>query len=272
MRRVLVRAAAGLAAAVLMAGCATDGGSSVTEEPAESLGPTTRPPVAFGLTFDGEAFGFVESVEAEPITVTFRNDGNLPAQAFFAQLHEGVTAEDVAEAFETEGEEAGFALITPAGSTPETKPGGSSEVTVEFPEGDYMVLGEGLERPAPFAVTAASGEPVDEPAVDVEVEIAEYYFQFSGDVPAGEATVLLTNAGEQGHEFTGAMGTPEEVLSSPEEDLQGTFFSIAPAPGGRLWLTTDFEAGPYVVACFFPDAETGKAHFKLGMKAEFTVA
>jgi hypothetical protein len=246
---------------------------ATTPEPGAE--PQAVQPESFDLVATGTSFEFVPQVEAEPVTITTTNEGDAPAAVFFARLNEGVSPDEVREAFETEGEEAGLALITPAGTTPETAPGQTTSLTIQFPEGSYLALGEGDEEPAVFEVTAATGPDVAEPDADAEVEMGEFYFDVKAEIGAGESTLLLTNAGEQGHEFTGAPGTPDEVFGKAAgngEEPEGAFFSVAPAPGGKLWFTHEFEAGPVSYACFFPDPESGKPHFKLGMEGSITVA
>lgn len=263
-RALLALLAAG---ALVAASCSSGQERSQPTEPAE---PAAVQPEQVELGFDGTAFTFVEELEAEPVTISFTNGHDEPAMGFIARVNEGSTIEDVFEAFETEGEEAGFALITPAGNTPETGPGETTSVTIQFPEGSYAVFGEGDEEPAVFEVGPASGPEVEQPEHDAVVEMGEYYFDVSGEVPAGEATLLLTNVGEQGHEFTGGPGRLEAVFGD-EEESEDSFFAIAPAPGGKVWLTHEFRPGPYGFACFFPDPESGKPHRQLGMEGELTV-
>jgi hypothetical protein len=263
------RTAAILSATVLvLQGC----NRATTPQPGGE--PLAAQPEEYDLVATGTSFDFPPQVEAEPITITTRNEGDEPAVVFFARLNEGVSPDEVREAFESEGEEAGLALIVPAGTTPETAPGETSSLTIQFPEGTFLALGEGDEEPAVFEVTAARGPEVPEPEADAEVEMGEFYFDVKGTIPVGEATLLLTNAGVQGHEFTGAPGTLEEVFGKRAgngDEPAGSFFSVAPAPGGKLWFTHEFQSGPIAYACFFPDPESGKPHHRLGMEGSQTL-
>jgi plastocyanin len=109
-------------------------------------------------------------------------------------------------------------------------------------------------------VSAPSGAQVVVPQADFSIEAGDFYFKIDGAV-AGETTVVITNAGKQGHEV---------VIFERGAEEEG-FFSIAPAPGGSLWTTIDLLPGTFQVRCFFPDPETGKEHTKLGMRATVTV-
>ncbi|MEA2461721.1 MAG: hypothetical protein QOH90_1898, partial [Actinomycetota bacterium] len=163
-------------------------------------------------------------------------------------------------------------MITLAGSFPgegknfgRVSDGETRELTIDFPEGTYIVIDPEVKGPPPFAVfeiTPATGDAVAEPDADYEIEAGDFYFKSEG-AQAGSATVKITNAGEQDHEVSVATGTGE----NGEE----VAFSFAPPPGGSLWTTFELDAGTYQLTCFLPDRDTGKPHFKLGMKSTLEV-
>lgn len=96
-----------------------------------------------------------------------------------------------------------------------------------------------------------------------EVEAGDFYFEIS-DPTSGEATVEITDVGEQGHE----VGIGRDAVKGDGEEVTTIF---APAPGGTMWATVTLEPGDYTLLCFLPDPKTGKPHVKLGMKKNFTV-
>jgi hypothetical protein len=253
-----------------LAACA-NGTTTTTPSPAtESPAPQLAPPDRHELVATGTSFEFVESIEAEPVVIEVRNESEETTSVFFARMNEDVTLDQVREAFETGGDEAALELIVPAGAA-EAGPGETSELTIQFPAGNYLAIGEGDEQPAVFEVTAATGPGVAEPEADLEIEMGEFYFRPSGPAPAGTITILLTNAGEQGHEIIAAPGTLDEILES-EGEFEGSFFSLAPAPGGRIWITAELSPETYTMVCFFDDPDSGKPHFELGMTGPLEVA
>lgn len=211
-------------------------------------------------------------VAAEPTTLVATNEGKNPHQVYLARLNAGVGASEVEKALQR-GPDALFELITIAGSFPgegkkfgRVSPGAAGRLTIDFPEGTYMIIDPEVEGPPPFAlfdVTAATGDAPREPDADYSVEMGEFYFEFEG-VRSGPAVVEMINVGEQGHEVSIGKGIESE---GGEEQA----FSFAPPPGGRLWTTMNVDVGTYEVICFLPDPKTGKPHFKLGMKSTLHV-
>jgi hypothetical protein len=245
-------------AALLAPSC----GSSDNDAPSDNSQP--EPPREVRITVTDESFEMPDGLESEPLSLTLQNEGKQTHRAFFARLNQGVTEEEVSSAL-SKGPEALFPLITLAGNMPEIEPGATSDVGMHFPEGDYIVIDPEVKGPPPlrfFEVSAAGGPEVEEPAADYSVETGEFYFEIS-DPSSGEATVEITNVGEQSHEVgigRGANGEGEEVT---------TIF--APAPGGKMWASVTLKPGDYTLVCFLPDPKTGKPHVKLGMKKSFTV-
>jgi plastocyanin len=231
--------------------------------PGPRVGQGGPPPAGITITVTDTAYEVPSGLEAEPVTITLQNESDTVHPAFFVRLNEGVTPGQVRNAF-PKGEEAILSLVTVAGALPPAKPGGTSQATIEFPEGSYVVLDPEAKGPPPmafFEVAAATGPEVRVPAAAFRIEVGEFFFKIDGAV-AGEAPVEIVNRGKQGHEV---------VIYRKGAEEEG-FFSLAPAPGGRMWTSIDLEPGTYQVRCFFPDPKTGKPHVKLGMKATVEVA
>jgi len=203
----------------------------------------------------------VDSIKAAPVTVSVTNNTKGPYHIAFARLNEGVSLDEVEKNIQSDKV---LELITVAGSTVDAaKPGGTTEVTIQFPEGDYIALDPEAKIPfAPFSVTAASGE-YEMPESEYEVEAGDFYFEMPKTIAAGPVTLAVTNAGEQSHEMS--LGF---VKGGSEE---GEAFMLVPAPGGTAWAEFNLEPRKYQALCYFPDPKTGKPHIKLGMRATFTV-
>jgi hypothetical protein len=260
MRSFSLRGIAAIFALGLVA-AACGGGGTDDDEGGE---PQAAAPEEVTVSLGTEAIEAPESIESEPVTINVVNETDGQQALFFAQLNPGVVPDDFHP--DLSGEEF-FSLILPAGSTEEIDAGATGSVTMEFPEGSYAILGEGEGiPPAFFEVVPATGPPVEEPDADVEVEVGEFYFRLPETLPAGTVTVLLTNAGEQAHEFGGEIQQEHGASGGEHEG----FHVLAPPPGGRIWIDMTFEPATYHVACFLPDAETGKPHIRLGMEAEVT--
>lgn len=202
----------------------------------------------------------VETLQAGPVTVTVKNETKDPYHLSFARLNEGVTVEEVEKKIQSEKV---LELITVAGSTTQAaKPGGEAQVTVEFPEGNYIALDPEAQIPfGSFEVVAAEGE-FRRPPADHEIELGDFYFKFPEEVAAGPVSLNMTNAGEQSHEVS--------LTRVGDKEEEGEFV-LAPAPGGSIWANFDLEPGSYRVICFFPDPASGKPHVRLGMKTTFVV-
>lgn len=253
--------AATVAACLLLIACGDDGGGTASgggDETEAELKPIQEMSVTVddtGATLDAE------SIEAAPVEVSVQNDSKGPYHLSFAKLNEGVTLEEVEKNIQSEKV---LEMITVAGSvTDAAESGGSTSITMQFPEGEYIALDPEAQLAfAPFTVVAAEGE-YETPEADHKIDLGEFYFEIPGSIPAGPATFAVTNSGEQSHEVSFGL-----VEGGSEE---GEGFMLAPAPGGTAWAEFDLEAGDYQAVCFFPDMESGKPHIKLGMKAEFTV-
>lgn len=261
---MLLRGTAGIAAAALvaLAACGGGDGGRASDEGDE---PQAAAPERVEMTITDTAYEAAGTIEAEPVTLVITNETDAPHLTFFARLNEGVTPDDARAAMK-KGPDALFPLITIAGGAGMAKPGAAVEVTVDFPEGDYLAIDPEAKGPPPvgfFEVTAASGPEVAAPEADWTIETGDFFFDVQSPA-AGPSLVEIANVGEQGHEVI--IG---RAPAKSEEDEVG--FHMAPPPGGRMWVDLDLEPGKYTLLCYFPDPKTGKPHVKLGMKRTFSV-
>ena len=221
-------------------------------------------PESIQISVSDDSFEMPEELEAEPVRLTVQNEGEDPHITFFARLNDGSTQEDIDKAI-VKSVDSLFPHITLAGNMEKVEPNASAQVTMEFPEGEYLVIDpevKGDPLYGFFTVVAATGPEVERPSADYSIETGEFYFKISEPV-SGEATVEISNAGEQSHEVgvgKGPGGEGGEVT---------TIF--APAPGGTMWTTLDLKPGDYTLVCFLPDPKTQKPHLKLGMEQAFSV-
>ena len=172
--------------------------------------------------------------------------------------------------------------------------GGTAYAVIDLSAGEWMLWGDLPEAPqAPVPVIVTGEAPADQPtpAADVTIAMQEMSFGVDGGLTAGPHTIALTNAGQQPH-FLLMVGvpkgtTPDDFLAlsaafardptaSPPaglsfEELTPVIQSTDLSSGGTVWLNADLAAGTYVLACFFPDPETGAPHAFLGMVDVVTV-
>ena len=178
-------------------------------------------------------------------------------------------------------------VYAPAGET--------AYAVIDLSAGEWMLWGDLPEAPqAPVPVIVTGEAPADQPtpAADVTIAMQEMSFSVDGSLTAGPQTIALTNAGQQPH-FLLMIGvpegtTPEDFLAlsaafagdptaSPPaglsfQELTTGIESTDLSSGGTVWLHADLAAGTYVLACFFPDQETGAPHAFLGMVDVVTVS
>ena len=146
-------------------------------------------------------------------------------------------------------------------------------------------------------VLAACGDDDDSPTVegssdngsssgdaDVTIDMAEYSYKVSGDLPAG-GTLHLKNSGKQLH-MVGigklapgktAQDAVQAIESESEEDDAATLSEVSKpssivGPGQESDVTAaSFGAGSYVLLCFLPVEGEDTGHFVKGMVGSLTV-
>jgi len=116
----------------------------------------------------------------------------------------------------------------------------------------------------------------------VDVTLQEFSVITSqASAPAGSVTFQVTNTGPQDvHEFVvlktdlapDALPTDDHGTAREEADGIEPVDEIEDvAVGGSGTLTVDLEAGSYVLVCNIYDEQKQEAHYRLGMRAPFTV-
>jgi uncharacterized cupredoxin-like copper-binding protein len=237
-------------------------------------------------------------VQAGLVSITFENVGQTAHHMNIFALKEGVTPEQVQEAFPRSANEwtpeimAGiFPLLQEAvGGPGAIPPGGRQRVTVRLAPGNYMLLcvlpdHEGvlhLAKGMMASMTVIGEEPVDqaEPAADATVKLLDFSFVLPQEIKAGEQTWKIVNEGQQLHELyllkLDEGKTPEDVIAyfrapqgTPPFEESGGFQGINPGRSG--WLHLNLEPGDYVAICPIPDAASVMPHHELGMIQSFTV-
>jgi uncharacterized cupredoxin-like copper-binding protein len=137
----------------------------------------------------------------------------------------------------------------------------------------------------PFVVTP-SEEQASAPEADLTIDMHDFAFTVPDTLEAGHQRVMVTNSGEQPHEFilmkltegktlqdlsafmaAEASGTPV-AGEMPAEEAGG---AQAISGGASTMIELHLDAGNYVAVCFIPDPASGKSHLDLGMVKEFSV-
>ena len=235
------------------------------------------------------AFEAPDEVPAGLLTFTFQNEGESVHHLQIVRLNDGVTFEQLMEAFAEGGEAEAFPLFTPVGGPALTDPGATGQVTLNLDPGAYALLcfvmdeegiphlAMGMARPLTLTGDAAPGA---EPQADLTVSMADFQYAMPTEVEAGPQTWEIVNDGPQPHELVlhklAPGKTVEDVLAfihQPEGEppftnaggMQGV------AQGGTGWVHLDLTPGVYVAICYIPDPESGAPHLDLGMVRVFTV-
>ncbi len=245
-----------------------------------------EPPKEMSLVATDAGMTFPKTVEAEPVSIVMRNDGEKPHTAILALLKQGVTLDELRTARPQDL----LKLVVPAAGMEEVPPGGRATLTIDLPEGQYALIREEDRVLTSFEVVPAGGPRVQTPQADYKVEAGDFYFKMPPNISAGQVTFAITNVGGQAHEFgfvkraahsgQGAgehahdeegghteQGGQTEQGAHSEEEGEHLF---TPPPGGTVWAQFNIEPGTYTVECHLPDENTGKEHIELGMKTQFT--
>lgn len=287
--------AALLALMVLAAGCAGDepagdAGDDTTVDTTEDADSTEVAAEPQTIEIDAKDFSFdmPASISAGLVRLHLTNSGEQPHHAQLARLNEGVTVEDLQQAFQEEGE-AALRMVTFTGGPSTVDPGGEEDSLVELAEGSYVMLcfvadpADGVPHFAkgmmePFEVTAAEGE-AEAPEVAGEIMLDDFEIVLPEEF-GGSGVYRVVNKGEQPHEVSllklqeGKTGADVEAFFTqpagpPPFESAGGFQAISPGEEGFLPL--DLGPGQYLALCHVPDPESGESHAALGMVAEFSV-
>jgi hypothetical protein len=242
------------------------------------------------------AFTAPDTIAAGATTFRMTNHGREPHHVMVLRFEGGRTLGDFVEYMKTlkPGQEklpawarelggpnpaSGAKGWKPATATITLEPGSHALICViPSPDGKPHAM-KGMMRPL---TVVASAEPAPMPAADLTMELRDYGFELSAPLAAGRRTIRVVNAAAtQWHEavmirvYPGK--TPEQAMQwlhtqqgEPAGELAG---GVAPIGTG---LAASFEAdlvpGRYLLVCFLPDHQDGKAHLEHGMIRTIEVA
>lgn len=260
---------------------------------------TTVPIPAVTATAKEFSFDMPSSLSSPGLhAITLNNAGTQPHQLNIARLNDGVTEDQVSNAFKSNPDSA-LAMVTFVGGPNTVDPGKSQTVTLDMPPGTYVAVcflndvkdpakthvEEGMYKyfTVPQSASSAGAAP-SEPTDDGLVTLSDFHIALpsAGPFHAGVTTWKVWNHGGQPHEMNLlklAQGeTEQDAISYLEEQNPSgpPPFTDAGGMGGlgvdkSGWVTLNLDAGNYVALCFVPDPATGKPHFMLGMETPFTV-
>jgi hypothetical protein len=258
--------AAGMLAAVLVAGCApistlpdSDGAMS-TPAAVEAAGAEI-PVVTIRLT----ETGLEAPAEMPSGVVAVVIEGGDPENApMLARLNEGVTMEQLGEALVQPDPMAALPLVSLLGGAASV----DGQVIYDLRPGDYAVVhfpGDGPPSAAPIVAGEPSGAAP--PTPDIAVSLVDFSFAMPDKVATGPQIWQIENAGEQWHEMPilklNEGVTVEELMavmadvgpSGPEVPLpfEIVAFWSPMGAGEKAWVTWDLPPGEYTVICFLPD-------------------
>jgi len=135
---------------------------------------------------------------------------------------------------------------------------------------------------SPGASTTATGTPAAGGATTIDVTLQEFAVIPSADAaPAGDVTFKITNQGpEDVHELVilktdlGASALPTDEDGAVDETGAGieVIDEVEDLEvGSAADLTVNLAAGKYVLLCNIFDETENEAHYKMGMRIDFTV-
>lgn len=130
--------------------------------------------------------------------------------------------------------------------------------------------------------TAATDPPAAGGATTIDVTLQEFAVVPSADAaPAGDVTFKITNQGpDDVHELViiktdlGASALPTDADGAVDESGAGmeVIDEVEDlAVGSAADLTVNLAAGKYVLLCNIFDETENEAHYKMGMRIDFTV-
>jgi plastocyanin len=139
-----------------------------------------------------------------------------------------------------------------------------------------------MPQVAQLTVAEEAAAAQDEPAADLNVNMADFVFGLPVTVAAGEAVWRITNTGEQWHELAIAPVEPGTTVEDVQAWLgEGGDFAQQQLPvlmpmdaGQTVWVDVNLAPGTYAIICNLPDvmAQDGMhIHYDLGMIQIVTV-
>jgi hypothetical protein len=234
------------------------------------------------VTASADGLSAPETLPQGLVTVTFENTSEGPFIGVLMRLNDGITIEDVFSAM-AEDPFGMLPLVSLRGG-PAVMPGQSGTLTYQFDPGTYVFVNFAGEMPqvAQLTVAEEAAAAQDEPAADLNVNMADFVFGLPVTVAAGEAVWRITNTGEQWHELAIAPVEPGTTVEDVQAWLgEGGDFAQQQLPvlmpmdaGQTVWVDVNLAPGTYAIICNLPDvmAQDGMhIHYDLGMIQIVTV-
>jgi hypothetical protein len=245
---------------------------------------------SFRIVATDTGFDAPESIAAGLRHIVFENRGSKIHEAMLVKLPQGMSPDDyVAEVKKGSSFPKGALDYSGPGLT---SPGESAEMWLRVDPGQYLLIcwnaGHAKVTPVhPFTVqyTIANDE---EPKAEVVLRLADYKFEFEGNLHKGMQVIRVETPGPSMHEvdfFRLHDGKTVDDLRrwrNPENDGAGP----ADALGGALdshdvsrvvWMRKNLTPGRYVLLCEMPltpdasPAGTDLNHSDLGMVREIEI-
>lgn len=284
-------------AALALGACSTQmqpAQPTAAPEPAQAAAPAAPATAAVEVKIEGHDFSYdaPDQIAAGLVTFKFENAGKEPHHAQLARLNDGVTMTQLEDALKKSENDA-FPLITLVGGPGAVFPNQSSNVTLDLPAGQYVLIcfftsddgaphfAKGMIKP--LTVTTAGEARPAEPQADLTVTMKDFHFDMSSEMKAGKQVWKIVNDGPQPHELQVLKLAPGKTVDDMAAFFQTQGPPSGPPPFDTLggmqglnqglsgWLNLDLTAGNYVAICYIPDPKSGKPHFALGMVMPFTV-
>ena len=260
-----------LVVALVVAGC-----SPRRERPATSAATSAAPGVAAAaaatpassglptveITAKEAAYEAPDQFPAGLLTVVLRNEASSQRNAQFFRVNDGVSLQQLADAFQ-QGPRAALPFTSFTGGA-DGAAGGTQVVTQEMAEGLYvmttLLLGpdgqqfvpQGMVKP--FRVVAAANSAAAQPApprAEAELTLADFAYIIP-PIPPGQHVLKLVNVGQEPHEIlvkrlasgktqADALAFVLDPRGTPPYDDAGGLLVF---PGGEsTWMTFDLPGG-----------------------------
>lgn len=289
MRRVVVGAVASALATFALACTAAKENGSQTASATQQGGPAAAPT---SIAVHGKDFAFTapDTVSAGMVTFHFTNDGPGFHHMQLVRLDSGKTVADFEKAMSAppSGPPPRWMTFITGPNAP--NPGAETNATFDLTAGNYAIVclvdipggvphfTKGMAKA--LTVVASSGAAAAAPKADASITLADYAFQLSGDITAGQHTFEVKNTAMQPHEIEIVKLAPGKTA---QDFLKWMGKMDGPPPGGAVggvaatspnmsvYFTATFDKGNYAMLCFLPDAKDGKPHFMHGMMHTFSV-
>jgi len=266
--------------------------------PAASPSAAASPsPLAAGrvINFDAADYSYTlpDTLAAGQVTLVMRNVGQVPHQAQLMKLNTGVTLQQLTAALAQSGESAALTLVTLGGGPGILDPGPNTEqVTVDLQEGNYVVASFLVDQDGTpqfvkgmvktLQVTPATpGAATSQPNAPVAITLRDFDFETPGNIPSGNTTWRINNAGPQPHELQVAKlpggGSTDDILKvyttlpPPPRTFQSLGGMQGLSPNTNGFLALNLQAGDYAFYCTMPDPNTGQRHLQEGMLKQITI-